>query len=61
MVLESPNLYTLQAYEKSLKKLYPQKLLEKLEMVVRGMASHTSNQKKISGDCYDIKKNEKVS
>lgn len=46
MVLESPNLYTLQAYEKSLKKLYSQKLLEKFEMVVRGMASHTSNRKR---------------
>jgi len=46
IVLESPNLYTLQAYEKSLKKLYPQELLEKYEMVVRGMASHTSNRKR---------------
>lgn len=45
-MLESPNLYMLQIYEKSLKKLYPQELLEKYEMVVRGMASHTSNRKR---------------
>lgn len=46
IVLESPNLYTLQAYEKSLKKLYPQELLKKYESVVQGMASHTSNRKR---------------
>ena len=46
VVLESPDIYTLQAYEKSLKKLYPQALLEKYEMIVRVMASQTSNRKK---------------
>jgi hypothetical protein len=46
VVLESPSLYTLEAYEKSLKRLYPQELLKKYEMVVRGMASHTSNRKR---------------
>jgi len=46
VVLESPNLNTLQAYEKSLKKLYPQELLEKYEVAVRDMASHTTNRKR---------------
>ena len=46
VVLESPDIYTLQAYEKSLKKLYPQALLEKYEMIVRVMATQTSNRKK---------------
>lgn len=46
VVLESPNLYPLKVYEKSLIKLYPQELLKKYEMVVRGMASHTSTRKR---------------
>lgn len=46
VVLESPNLYSLQAYEKSLKKLYPLELFNKYEEIVRGMATHTSNRKR---------------
>jgi hypothetical protein len=45
-VLDSPGLYKLTEYEKCLKKLYPQELLNKYETVVENMASHTSDRKR---------------
>lgn len=45
-VLDSPDLYTLRAYENKLKKLYPQELLSKYEAIVRDMASRTSDRKR---------------
>jgi hypothetical protein len=46
IVLESPSLYPLQVYGESLKKIYPEELLNKYEATVRNMATHTSNRKR---------------
>src|SRR5699024_11010974 len=46
VVLDSRSLYTLQAFEKSLKRLYPQELFNQYEVIVRNMATYTSNRKK---------------
>lgn len=46
VMLESSNLYTLQAYEEGLIKLYRQELFKKYEVIVLNMATHTSNRKR---------------
>lgn len=46
VVLDSPGLYKLTEYEKCLKKLYPEELLNQYEMVVKNMAVHTSDRKR---------------
>ena len=46
VVMDSTSLYTLQAYEDSLIKLYPQELFTKYEVIVRNMATPTSNRKR---------------
>ncbi|GGP17103.1 hypothetical protein [Oceanobacillus neutriphilus] len=45
-VLDSPNLYTLQAYEKTLIKLYPQELLNKYEAIIQNMVRYSSDRKR---------------
>ncbi|HLS71061.1 MAG TPA: hypothetical protein VK027_05315 [Chitinophagaceae bacterium] len=46
VVLKSPNFYTLQTHEGTLKKHYPRELLNKYEEIVRDMATNTSNRKR---------------
>ncbi|WP_040984745.1 SWIM zinc finger family protein [Oceanobacillus jeddahense] len=46
VVLDSPSLHTLQAYEKSLMKLYPHQLLNKYEMIVQNMARPTTDRRR---------------
>lgn len=46
MVLEPAGLHKLTEYEKCLKKIYPEELLSKYEMVVTNMAVHASDRKR---------------